>query len=109
MQKVEEDKTKFKCFACNATLSLTEAKQAIKRHSESQKHLERIKSKASQLSVSTMFGKMQSDKQLQTKIYDAEIRLSTFFATHNVAVSIVDDLVPLIKYVCTDRNVVQGK
>lgn len=99
---------KFKCQLCNCILSLRAGKQEVVKHANSKKHLAKINARKSTPSVKSMFQESQTATSIKDEIATAEIRISAFFAEHNIAVSVADDLVDLIKVTCNKPDVVKG-
>lgn len=108
LQEVPQNTSKFKCKLCNAEILLKGGKQDVNRHGTSKKHLEKMKLKKSTTSVVSFLEQKKKDASLKEKIAIAEIKLSTFFADNNIAISLVDNLVPVIKSSFADPNVVNG-
>lgn len=86
------------CSKCNTTIRCS--KSHLIRHSQNVKHIQNMSSQNQSLEVK----KKLSHKD---KVKRAEIKLSAFFAEHNVALCITDHLVPLLKDICLEPEVVQ--
>lgn len=84
-------------------------KQEITRHGVSKKHVEKMKMKKSTTAITNFFGTSNQEiTTLRERISIAEIKLSAFFAQHNIAILLIEDLGPLIKSTCNDPAVVNG-
>lgn len=93
---------------CNAILSLRGGKQEIDKHANSKKHVTKVQAKKLTTSVKSIFEESQRATSIKDEIATAEIRISAFFAEHNIGISVADDLVELIKATCTKPDVVKG-
>ncbi|XP_070529870.1 SCAN domain-containing protein 3-like [Cardiocondyla obscurior] len=85
------------CMICNKSINCR--KSDLINHSHTVKHIENSgKCKA-----------ISNDNTLshRDKVKRAEIKLAAFFADHNIAFSIVDHLVPLLKDISIDSKIVQ--
>jgi hypothetical protein len=78
------------CKICDCSLSC--AKTALKRHMENKKHkdLSKIKEQVNRPITSTMFGPRANPARI-------EIKLCSFITEKNLPISIVEDLVPLLR------------
>ncbi|XP_026829030.1 zinc finger protein 862-like [Ooceraea biroi] len=88
------------CIVCNKTMRC--CKTDITRHSQTVRHIEEI--------ASQNFDKNDNnnnDLTHRNKVKRAEIKLAAFFAEHNVAFLTADYLVPLLKNICIDSEIVQ--
>lgn len=72
------------------------------KHSEGKVHIKKLKALNFQPPV---IGINTKENTLQQKIMEAELKLSVFFSEHNVAVQVVDHLVPLLKIIFDDSNI----
>ncbi|EZA62168.1 hypothetical protein X777_06119 [Ooceraea biroi] len=88
------------CMACNKTINCR--KSDLIKHSQTIKHIESVNS--SNYEVLPDNENILSHKD---KVKRAEIKLAAFFAEHNVAFSTVDHLIPLLKDICINPEIVQ--
>lgn len=92
------EKSKFlcRCKACHVDLRC--GKSDLEKHAATEKHkknvLQSTTSTRSQPLVSSFF---QRDTLHARKVSEAEIKLANFFANHNLAFSVVEHLVPVLK------------
>jgi len=86
------------CTICNKTIRC--AKTDLVQHSQTVKHIEKVKSN----NINDSFEHILSHKD---KVKRTEIKLAAFFAEHNVAFCTVDHLIPLLKDICIDPKIVQ--
>jgi len=88
------------CTACNKTISCR--KTNLIEHSHTVKHIEKIR--MLNYKADNNNNNILSHKD---RVKRAEIKLAAFFAEHNVAFSIVDHLIPLLKDICIDSEIAQ--
>lgn len=93
-----------KCIACNCTLVC--GKSELSKHSNGKKHLQKVKLVRKNANVTDFFRPI-STRDEDRQVQDFELRLSAFFAEHNVAFQIVDHLVPLLKEIIPDSKIIQ--
>lgn len=87
------------CTACNKTIRC--CKTDLVKHSQTVRHIEKVNS-CNYEAIS-----FKDNLSHKDQVKRAEIKLSTFFAEHNVAFQVVDHLVPLLKDICIKPEVVQ--
>jgi len=95
-----ENDNKAFCTVCN--ISLNCYRSNLLRHAESASHIDNINSSNVEINISNKETVSHSDK-----VKRAETKLAAFFAEHNVAFSTVDHLIPLLKDICVDPEVVK--
>ncbi|KYM96048.1 hypothetical protein ALC62_13298 [Cyphomyrmex costatus] len=101
-----DDDTKAFCSVCDKVLA--SGKADLLRHQKSQKHLSNIAKSRNENSENTSVLLTAINSKFEDhakKVKITEIRMSAFFATHNIAFEIVDDLVPLLKHSFTDSQI----
>lgn len=103
LAEVHGDKYKCKCNACGKNMSC--GKSELKKHANSKAHKKNGLAQKKIKSLETFFFKQTNHSDL---IANFEIRLSMFFAEHNVAIHVVDHLVPLLKDIVPDSQIVQS-
>lgn len=106
LAEVLNDQTKAKCKACNTLMSC--GKSELEKHNEGKKHQHNIKSLKGTSKLITLFSDSPQNSQIsntknQSKL--AEIKISAFFAEHNIAFHLIDHLTPLLKEVFSDSKV----
>ncbi|EZA58240.1 hypothetical protein X777_01197 [Ooceraea biroi] len=89
-------------MACNKTINCR--KSDLIKHSRTVKHIESVNSSNYEVLPDNENILSHKDKD---KVKRAEIKLAAFFAEHNVAFSTVDHLIPLLKYICINPEIVQ--
>lgn len=89
------------CNACNKTIRCT--KTDLIKHSQPFSHIQNVRSKEQSLSRDTSNAISHTEK-----VKSAEIKLAAFFAEHNIAFSSVDHLIPLIKNIAIEPEVVKN-
>ena len=104
LNRVPNDPNKFQCTACNG-LILSGGKSEIMRHASTQKHLANVKSVKGTPDVRAAFSKTPENRRLKDMAKTAEITLASFFAEHNVAIEIVEHLVPLLQSIFKDSQI----
>lgn len=100
------DNKKAFCAACKKVLAC--GKSELLKHATRQSHkvnMKKFDNKNPSTSLLTVDHNYNMDHI--NKVKAAEIKLTTFFAKHNVALQLVDHMVPLIKSICSDPQVVQ--
>lgn len=98
-----EDKFKCKCKACGKVLNC--GKSELQRHASSKSHKTNVLAANIAKPVDTFFAKQNKNRD---PVANFEIRLSLFFAEHNVAVNVVEHLVPLLKDIVPDSTIVKN-
>ncbi|XP_039313707.1 uncharacterized protein LOC105201687 isoform X2 [Solenopsis invicta] len=86
------------CYICNKTISCN--KTHLMKHSQTVKHIDKVASQ----------NKENNNNRASThneNVKRAEIKLTAFFAEHNIAFSTADLLIPLLKDICVDSKIVQ--
>lgn len=92
------------CIACNCKLRC--GKSELQRHCRSKKHIEKVKLVVRNTNVEDYFKPLKTSNE-ERKTQECELRLSTFFAEHNVALQVVDHLIPLLKQLVPDSQIIQ--
>lgn len=99
--KATPNNKKCVCKVCNVELVC--GKSELLKHAEGKKHEKNMSAAKSSTSVSSFFDASKISHQNTVKT--AEIKLSVFFAEHNVATHVIDHLTPLLKDVFTDSKI----
>jgi len=86
------------CTACNVSIACRRTN--LLRHSQTVKHIYEMKNR------NQSFENIENISYCDRK-KRAEIKLTAFFAEHNIAFYTADHLIPLIKDICSDPNIVQ--
>lgn len=108
LRNVPSDPTKFKCIACNSILTC--GKSELTKHSLGLKHKSNVKGLRGGMSMTSF---IKTDEQSENSKKDiinvktAEIKLSSFFATNNIAFQTVDLLVPVLKQIFPDSKIME--
>lgn len=106
LAEVPNDQTKAKCKACNIIVAC--GKSELEKHNKGKKHKHNIQSLKGTFKLDTLFsGSPQNSQVTKTKNQSklAEIKISAFFAEHNIAFHLIDHLTPLLKGVFPDSKV----
>lgn len=104
LESSNESEYKCKCIACGKTLNC--GKSELLKHADTKIHKANVLAKKSTKTVAAFFerkGISSVEKNAQT----FEIRISMFFAEHNVALHIVDHLIPLLKIIVPDSEIIK--
>lgn len=92
------------CTLCNKAITCCKSK--LIKHSKSVKHIER----ALNISKENISNNENNDNRdslsHSDKVKRAEIKLSAFYAEHNIAFNTADHLIPLLKDVCIEPEIV---
>lgn len=99
---VTHEKSKYlcKCKACEVELRC--GKSELEKHAATEKHKKNVLKTRGQQSMSSFF---QKETVHTRNVSEAEIKLANFFANHNVAFSVVEHLVPVLKDCFSDSSV----
>lgn len=93
LMAIKNEPLKAFCTACNS--KITSGKSELEKHANGAKHQINVKNISNSR---RLFDKFKKPKDLgESAVKVAEIKLSAFFSEHNVALSTVDHLVPLLK------------
>lgn len=104
LKEVPQNPYSCRCVAYDC--QLTYGKSELQKHSKGKKHLQKVKLSSSNTNMHSFFKPIvtrNEDRQVQ----DFEIRLSAFFAEHNVALQIIDHFVPLLQEIIPDSKIIQ--
>ncbi|CAG9825760.1 unnamed protein product [Phaedon cochleariae] len=101
----ENDSYKCKCSACNVYLVC--GKTVIIRHSETKKHKDKVSLIRSNNNALKNYFKPKEVREPSIQVKNFEIRLSAFFAEHNVAFQVIEHLLPLLKEICPDSDILK--
>lgn len=101
LTKIKEDPYKCKCKACGKILNC--GKSELKKHALTKLHQKNVSSVSNLLPANKFFEKRTEEKN---SVANFEMRLSLFFAEHNVALQIVDHLLPLLKEIVPEFNAI---
>ena len=98
------DNTSCFCVACN--ISLKCGKSDLLKHSEGAKHKKNLESiRHTKPLFSNVASTSTKRNEHESNVKTAEIKLSSFFAEHNVPFHTIDHLVPLLKEVISDSKI----
>ncbi|CAI6358544.1 unnamed protein product [Macrosiphum euphorbiae] len=97
-KKLEKDHLKAKCVVCNVILA--SGKSELDKHSQGKKHIINSKGIKGTSKILTMFSDIQ-----EPKIKNNDIKISAFFAEHNLAFHLIDHLTPLLKEIFPDSKI----
>lgn len=86
------------CTACNVSIACR--KTNLLKHSQTVKHIDEMKGRNQSLDN-------VNNISHRDKIKRAEIKLAAFFAEHNIAFTMADHLIPLMKTICLEPKIVQ--
>lgn len=95
---------KCKCMPCNVVILC--GRSELQKHASGKKHSENVKSVKNCCNVATFFKPVPSKIDIDVK--KAEIKMSSFFAEHNVAFHTADHLIPLLKECFPDSKIAKG-
>lgn len=104
--EADGDVFKARCRVCN--ISLKAEKGVLSQHSVSKKHLNNVSSVSSTCSIVKAFSSVKTDENTEVMVKSAEIKLSAFFAEHNIAFKAADHLNDLLKENFPDSKIVSG-
>lgn len=92
-----------RCKVCGVDLVC--GKSELLKHSTRQKHIKNMSAVNITKPLASYFTKNKEEQKHINNVKKAEIKLSVFFAEHNVATQVVDHLVPLLKTIFDDSNI----
>lgn len=104
LEQVEDDNFKCRCIACGKYLNC--GKSDLYKHSETKTHQRNVLKIKNIKTVNSFFDKKKNSEVDAVKMF--EIKLSLFFAEHNVAIQIIDHLIPLLKDIAPDSSIIQN-
>lgn len=105
LEEIPENPYNCRCKACNC--QLTCGKSELLKHAKGKKHQEKVKLIASNSNLLRTFVEtIQIDENRKAQQF--ELRLSAFFAEHNVAFQVIDHLVPLLKEILPDSEILKN-
>ena len=93
------------CIACNKTIRCH--KTDLIAHSQTVRHLNNMSSLNNEATGGDNNNNFSTNLSHKDKVKRAEIKVSAFFAKHNIAFCTVDHLIPLLKDICIEPKVVQ--
>ena len=100
LKQVPSDNTKCECTPCKAVILA--GRSELLKHASSQKHEQNVRSIQNTPAVTSY---VKPDPKMP--IIEAELKLSSYIAKTNVALSASDTLIPLLKKLFTDSNICQ--
>jgi hypothetical protein len=101
--KSTSNKLKCMCKVCNK--EIVAGKSELLKHAEGKKHIKNMSATQKTSSVTSYF---KDNTKHENQVKEAEIKLSLFFAEHNVATHVVDHLIPLVKSAFPDSKISQS-
>lgn len=106
LQAIPSDSYSCRCVSCDC--SLTCGKSELIKHSKGKKHVQKLKLISKNKNLTEFFKPITKKSEGEDReVQNFEIRLSAFFAEHNVALQIVDHLVPLLQQIVPDSKIIQ--
>ncbi|KYQ51588.1 hypothetical protein ALC60_09309 [Trachymyrmex zeteki] len=96
-----ENDNKAWCKICN--ISLKCSRYNLSRHAESASHIDNVNSVNVEIDTSVE----ETELSHSDEVKRVKIKLSAFFAEHNIAFCTVDHLIPLLKNICVRSKAVQ--
>jgi len=108
LKELPNDKTKCKCVACNSILVC--GKSELEKHNLGKKHISNMRGLRGSKNMNLFIQNPKSDEKnkYETDVKRAEIKLSAFFANHNIAFQLVDMLTPVLKDIFPDSEIAKG-
>ncbi|KAE8739206.1 hypothetical protein FOCC_FOCC015297, partial [Frankliniella occidentalis] len=102
---VPNDPTRAACKACNSTFGC--GLSEVEKHAGGLKHKANVKAIKGVPSIASQFSAQAQTASAKHKadVKSAEIHLAAFFAEHNVAISVVDHLVPVMQKAFKDSKI----
>lgn len=109
LANVPGNDTVFKCVPCGSIHGIKGGRSELDTHAKSAKHQKNMNAIQGTASVHQMLIKLSDSKQGNhlKNVQCSEIKLAIFMAEHNIAISVIDDLLPLIKEIGKDPAVVK--
>lgn len=105
LEAVADEPFKCKCSACNKMLNC--GKSDLLKHAGRKMHKKNVNALKKSNKIDTFFKKKSSDSaEKAKKVF--EIKLSMFFAEHNVALQVVDHIIPLLKEIAPDSDIIKS-
>ncbi|CAH0551414.1 unnamed protein product [Brassicogethes aeneus] len=108
-QKIEGNPTKLKCTCCShgkyGDKIINCGASELEKHNAGKKH-QKFAAALKNTQTLEAFSRQEEDPEVQ-KVKVFEIKLSAFFAEHNVATSLIDPLIELLKNNITDSKIIK--
>lgn len=101
LESVEDDVFKCKCKACDKLFNC--GKSDLLKHAATSKHIQKVKAVKISKPMSSFF-----EKPISKETENFEVRMSMFFAEHNVAIHVIDHLIPLLKEIVPDSKIIKN-
>jgi len=98
-----EDDTKAICSVCKKVLSC--GKTDLIRHQKTQMHANNIAKSRNVNPSASLAASNDTFEDHAKRVKISEIKLAAFYATHNIALEIIDDMVPILKDTFIDSQI----
>ncbi|XP_046805877.1 uncharacterized protein LOC124419648 [Lucilia cuprina] len=105
LEEVKDDGYKCRCTACGKYLNC--GKSDFIKHAETKQHKKNVLKVKNTKPMQSFFEKRKTP-DIDNSVTNFEVKLSLFFAEHNVALQVIDHLVPLLKQIAPDSNIIQN-
>lgn len=102
LEEIPKDKYKCRCSACGKILNC--GKSELSKHSLSKIHKKNVVSLKNAQKIDMFTNKQH---KAEDPVKNFEMRISMFFAEHNVAFQVVDHLIPLLKEIVPDSEILK--
>lgn len=101
LERVENYVFKYKCKACNKILKC--GKSDLLKHAATSNHKEKVGAAKISKPLSSFF-----EKPISKDTENFEVRMSMFFAEHNVAIYLIDHLILLLLEIVPDSEIIKN-
>ena len=105
LESLPNDATKCRCRACDKVL--TAGKSELEKHAAGNKHRQNALGLSNTTNIEKSFQQGQKNVLTVDGVKKAELCLSSFFAKHNVALSLVENLVSVLQKTFKDSETCQ--
>jgi len=108
LKEIPNNNLKCKCIACNTILSC--GKSELVKHCNEAKHIANAKGikGTKPISMNSSMSVTSSQKNELDNVKKAEIKLSCFYATNNIALQTIETLTPILKEIFSDSKIAQN-
>ncbi|KAK3920104.1 Phosphoribosylaminoimidazole-succinocarboxamide synthase, partial [Frankliniella fusca] len=106
LKPVKDGSYRAQCIACNCTFKC--GKSELEKHAKGKAHEEKVKDLATSPTISSSFSQVERNQQQSTDVKAAEIMIAAVFAEHNVAIHIIDHLLPVFQQAAKDSKILKN-
>lgn len=106
LKPVPDNAFKAKCIACDTKLNC--GKSELEKHASGAKHKKKAAALKLTVPIADAFAARPVNQQLKDDVKRAEIMIAAAFAEHNIAIHIVDHIVPVFQKAAKDSKILKN-